>query len=477
MKKSNVVFTNLIWRFAERCGAQGVTFVVSIVLARILNPSVYGIIALITVFTTILQVFVDGGFASALIQKKDADDVDFSTVFYFNLMMCVGLYIIMFICAPFIAKFYEMNELTAVIRVMCLIIIISGIKNVQQAYVSRHMLFKRFFFSTLGGTIGAAIVGIAMAYKGFGVWALVFQMLFNTLVDTLILWLTVKWRPQKVFSIDRLKILFSYGWKLLAANLVATVYTQLRQLVIGKMYSSEDLAFYNRGRQFPNLIVENINTSIDSVLFPALSNEQEDFKRVRDMTRRSIKVSTYIMAPLMIGLAVCAEPFVKLILTDKWIFCVPYLRIFCITFLFYPIQTANLNAIKATGRSGVLLKLQIIKNIIGFLLLLITMKFGPLAIAYGMLASSICSQIINSWPNRKILDYKYYQQLVDILPAVVLAVIMGGIISLIELLNVAPVFTLIIQILLGVVVYFGGSKVFKIDSLTYLRNVVYNYIK
>lgn len=257
--KSRTVTSNFLWRFFERCGAQGVTFVVSVVLARLLDPSLYGVIALVTVFTSIMQVFVDSGMGNALIQKKDADDLDFSSVFWFNLAMCSALYLLMFLAAPFIASFYKMPELTPVVRVLSLILIISGIKNVQQAYVSRHMLFKRFFFSTLGGTIGAAIVGITLAYYGFGVWALVAQMLFNAAVDTTILWITVKWRPRREFSIERLKGLFSFGWKLLVSSLIDTVYRDLTQLIIGKKYSSSDLAQYNQGNKFPQLIVTTCN--------------------------------------------------------------------------------------------------------------------------------------------------------------------------------------------------------------------------
>ena len=370
---SNKVVSNFLWRFLERCGAQGVTFIVSIVLARLLDPSVYGTIALVTVFTIIMQVFVDSGMGNALIQKKNADDLDFSSVFWFNIAMCSVLYLIMFISAPFIASFYNKPELTPVVRVLSLILIISGIKNVQQAYVSRNMLFKRFFFSTLGGTIGAAVVGITMAYLGYGVWALVAQMLFNAAVDTTILWITVKWRPKKQFSLQRLKGLFSFGWKLLVSSLIDAVYNQARQLIIGRMYSSSDLAQYNQGKKFPELIVTNINTSIDSVLLPTLSKAQDAPSVVKSMTRRAIKTSTYIMMPFMVGLAVCAEPLVSLILTDKWLPCVPFLRIFCFSFAFYPIHTANLNAIKALGRSDLFLKLEIIKKVVGIIAILSTM--------------------------------------------------------------------------------------------------------
>jgi len=389
--KNVSVISNFLWRFAERCGAQLVTFIVSIVLARILSPNDYGTIALVTVFITILQVFIDSGLSTALIQKKDADDLDFSSVFYFNFVVCIVLYLLMFFSAPYIAKFYNDLSLTPIIRVISLTLIISGVKGVQQSYVSRNMLFKRFFFSTLGGTIFSAVLGIAMAYAGFGVWAIVFQQLSNNTIDTLILWITVKWRPVKKFSWLRLKNLLSFGWKLLASSLLDTVYNNLRNMIIGKLYTPADLAFYNQGDKFPKLIVTNINTSIDSVLLPTMSNEQDNPVRVKEMTRRAIKTSTYIMAPLMIGLAFCAEPIVRLVLTDKWLPCVPYLRIFCVTYLFWPIHTANLNAINSMGRSDLFLKLEILKKIIGMILLLSTMWFGVMAMAYSLLISSFTS--------------------------------------------------------------------------------------
>ena len=466
------VIGGLFWRFAERVGAQGVSFVVSIILARVLEPDVYGTIALVTVFTAILNVFVDSGLGSALIQKKDADDLDFSSVFYFNIFACGFLYLLVFLTSPYIAGFYNDLSLTPVIRVLSLTLVISGVKNIQQAYVSRTMQFKRFFFATLGGTIGAAIIGIYMAYKGYGVWALVAQQLFNMTVDTIILWITVKWRPKKLFSYVRLKDLFSYGWKLLVSSLLDTGYTELRQLIIGRKYTSADLAFYNRGRQFPYMIVENTNASINSVLFPTMSQAQDDKVRLKEMTRRSIKTSTYIMAPLMMGMAFCAEPIVRLLLTDKWIECVPYMRIFCITFMFYPIHTANLNAIKAMGRSDVFLKLENIKKIIGLILLFSSMWFGVMAMAYTLLVSTFLSMLINSWPNRKLLNYKYEDQMKDILPCVGLAIGMGICVYLIQFINLSSFVTLLIQIPLGALIYIICSRLFHLEAYLYLVNII-----
>lgn len=466
------VFSNFIWRFAERCGAQLVTFIVSIVLARILTPSDYGTIALVTVFTTILQVFIDSGLSTALIQKKDADDLDFSSVFYFNFVICIILYLIMFVSAPFIANFYKDPSLVSIVRVISLTLIISGVKGVQQSYVSRHMLFKRFFFSTLGGTIFSAVLGIIMAYAGFGVWAIVFQQLSNNAIDTLILWITVKWRPIKKFSWSRLKTLLSFGWKMLASSLLDTVYNNLRNMIIGKLYTSADLAFYNQGDKFPKLIVTNINTSIDSVLLPTMSNEQDNHVRVKDMTRRAIKISTYIMAPLMIGLAFCAKSIVQLVLTDKWLPCVPYLQIFCVSYLFWPIHTANLNAIKAMGRSDLFLKLEIIKKFIGMILLVITMNISVMAMAYSLLISGLISQVINSWPNRYLLKYSYIDQIKDILPNILMSLIMGGFVYFISYLHLSVLVSLMIQILLGGIIYLILSILTKNDSFIYLINIL-----
>lgn len=475
MKKESVV-KGFIWRFAERCGAQLVSFVVSIVLARILAPEDYGTVALVTVFSSILQVFVDSGLGTALIQKKDADDLDFSSVFYFNFAVCLILYAGMFIAAPYIAMFYEDLTLIPVIRVMSLTIVISGVKGIQQAYVSRNMLFKRFFFSTLGGTIFSAFLGIGLAYSGFGVWALVVQQLSNTAIDTLILWLTVKWRPKRMFSFKRLKRLLSFGWKLLVSALIDTGYNNLRNLIIGKLYSSSDLAFYNQGDKFPKVIVTNINTSIDSVLLPTMAGAQDDPSRVKNMTRRAIKTSTYIMAPLMMGLAFCATPIVQLILTDKWLPCVPFLQIFCITYMFWPIHTANLNAINAMGRSDLFLKLEIAKKGIGMILLLSTMWFGVMAMAYSLLVSTVTSMIINSWPNRKLLGYSFKEQIVDIIPGIALAVVMGGMVSFIRLFDLPTIVTLIIQVILGATIYIGISAILKLESFEYLWGIVKNFI-
>ena len=464
--------SNLLWRMGERTAAQLVSFIVSIILARILLPEQYGTIALITVFTTILQVFVDSGMGNALIQKKDVDDLDYSTVFYFNFTICIVLYILMFICAPFVGTFYNDMSLVPLTRVISLTLIISGVKGIQQAYVSKNLLFRRFFFSTLGGTVVSAFIGVFMAYKGYGCWALVAQQLSNALIDTLILWMTVKWRPKLIFSFKRLTGLFSFGWKLLISSLLDVGYNNLRSLIIGKMYTASDLAYYNKGKQFPTLIVTNINTSIDSVLLPVLSSVQDHKEIVKNMTRKSIKTSSFIMWPLMIGLAVCAKPVVILLLTNKWIESVFFLRIFCFTYAILPIHTANLNAIKAMGRSNMFLKLEIIKKVIGILSIVVTIPFGVHVMAVAYLITGPISAMINAFPNKSLLGYSFKEQIMDLIPYFALSFVMGICIWPIQYLPISNILIIILQIVCGGTIYIFGSYTLKFDVMFELLHYI-----
>ena len=475
----NKVMSSLAWKFGERILAQLVTFIVSIALARILDPEHYGSISLIMVFITLANVFVTSGWGSALVQKKNADDTDFSSVFYFSIGFSIVLYIVLFIAAPYIANFYEMPELNWAIRVLSLRLPLAAVNTVQNAYVSKNLIFKRFFFATLGGTLGSAVVGIGLALilpKEYGIWALVAQYLFNSTVDTIILWLTVKWRPKLKFSFARLKILISYGWKLLVSSLLDNGYNELRSLIIGKMYTESDLAFYNRGQQFPNLISTNINASIESVIFPSIAKYQDDKATVKRLTRRAIKTSTYLMLPLMGGLAITARTIVLLLLGQKWLACVPYVQIFCFVYAFWPIHTANLQSIKALGRSDLFLIMEIIKKSIGILTLILTMKFGVLAIALGMAFTTIVSAFVNAFPNKKLMDYGYFQQMADLIPSLAMTLVMMAVVFPLNYLPLHNMIILVIQAIVGFVVYIILSKLFKIDSFYYIFDTVKTYL-
>ncbi len=470
------VVSNFLWRFFERIGAQMITVIVNIILARKLGPGPAGKIAIVLAVTNLLKVFAESGMGTALIQKKDPDDLDFSSVFYFNLGFSTLLYLGLFAFAPRIAAHYGDLSLTPVIRVLGLTLIVSGLYNVQQAYVSKTLQFKRFFFATLGGTLFSGALSVAMVYLGCGIWSLVALQLSNFAVNTLILWFTVHWRPKRMFSWERLGSLLSYGWKLLVSSFLDTAYNQLYPLIIGGRYTAEALGQYDKGRSWPDQITTSINQSLDSVLLPVLSEKQDQKAQVREMTRRAIKTSSYVMMPVMAGLAACARPLIHLLLGEQWLPSVPYMQIFCVIYAFYPLHTANLNAIKAVGRSDIFLKLEIIKTALGLAVLSVTVHYGIMAMALGMLFWDICSQMINAWPNRKLLGYPYLTQLKDMAPSILLSLVMAAAVLAVLRLGLPDLPTLLIQVPLGAAIYVLGSVLLKLDSFTYLLSTAKNLI-
>jgi len=464
------VITSLFWKLMERGGVQGINFLVQIILGRLLLPEDFGAIAIVTVFITLSNVFVQSGLNTALIQKRDSDDIDFSSVFYLSTFLAAVLYMLLFIFSPFIADYYSSPQLTNVLRVLAITLFFGAFNSIQNAYVARNMMFKLLFFSTLGSIIISGIVGIIAAYSGLGVWSLVLQQITQKLSVSIILWFTVKWRPQLKFSLSRVKVLFSFGWKLLASSLLNNLYIDIRMLIVGRLYASSMLGFYNRGEQFPKLIVTNIDGAIQSVMLPTLSNEQDNKKRVKEMVRRAIVTSSFLVFPMMVGLAVVAEPMIKIVLTDKWLPAAPFLQIFCASYALIPIHTANLQAINALGRSDVFLKLEIIKKVIGILILAISINFGIYAMAWGMVLSGAISSFINAYPNKKLLNYSYLEQWKDIIPSLLISLLMGLTVYVLNFLSIAEFLKLFVQIVVGVVVYILLAKLFKIECFNYLVN-------
>lgn len=472
--------TGTIWKFGERISAQAVNFIVSIILARLLLPEDYGIIALVTVFITICDKLVVSGFATSLVQKKDADNIDFSTVFFFSVGMSLVLYAAMFFGAPLIADFYSAYDrelLISVIRVMGIQIIATAVNSVQQAYVSRTMQFRKTLWSTLGGTILSAIVGIWMAYAGYGVWALVAQYCVNVVVVMIILWIVVRWRPDFKFSVTRFKELFAYGWKIFAASIIKVLYNDLRSLVIGKFYSAADLAFYNKGQSFPQLVETNVGGTIESVLFPAISKKQTSKEEMLAILRRAIKTSTYILMPILAGLAAVAEPVIEILLTEKWLPSVVYMQILCFTFMMMPVEMDNLQAIKAMGRSDIVLKLEIIKKVIGIVLLIASIPFGVKAIAISMLIGAVVNAVADALPNKKLLGYNFTQQLKDIAPSLVMSLVMFAVVYPLSFLNINMYLLLVLQIAVGGIIYLALSAIFKVESFVYILNLLKGMLK
>lgn len=463
----------MIWQLLERFGARGVSLVVTIVLARLLDPEVYGLVAMATVFTGLLEPLINSGMSNRLIQKKDADDVDFSSYFYFNMLMSVLIYCVVFFGAPFVAAFYNTQALTAIIRVIGLNVLVYGVKAVQSAYVSRNMLFRKFFYATSFGTILAAVMGILLAYNGFGVWALVLQQLTNNLVDTIVLWIVVEWRPKRVFSLHKLLDLLSFGWKFLVINITNTIVDKIRALVIGKVYSAKDLAYYDKGNLFPDTLTSSIEAAVNAVILPSLSSEQDNKTNLKQMLRRSIRISMYVLSPINFGLIACAKPLVSLVLTDKWLPCLPFMYIFCIRNNFTAINVLNQNVYTATGRSGLYLKIDFIKKGINIILLVVCMYFGGImGIAFSILLSTLAYIIVNTMQIKKDLDYGLFEQLKDIIPNVLLAVFMMIPVYAVQFLRLNNMITLALQVSLGVIIYVVLSVVVKNDSYIYIYDML-----
>lgn len=462
------VVSGFLWKFGERICAQLVSLVVSIVLARLLAPRAFGLVAMVNIFITIADVFVTDSLSSALIQKKDADQMDFDSVFWMTLALSFLIYGASFLIAPAVASFYGEPELVSVLRVFALKFPVSALNTVQHAYVSRHMIFRKFFFSTLIGTILSGIVGITMAYAGCGVWSLIAQYLTNSFVDSLVLFFTIPWRPRLEFSRRRAWSLFSYGWKILASSLLAIIYTQLRGLAIGKTCTADDLAHYNMGERIPTIFTSNVDSSIGSVLFPAMSNINDDREALRILTRKSMRLSAYVIFPIMAGLAIVSRPLVTLLLTEKWLPCVFFIRLFCLEKATSPISTANLQAIKALGRSDVLLKMEIIKKTVGIFAVLISIPFGLRAIACsGIIVALFCS-LVNMIPNGKLLGYSIREQVVDMLSIFFLCIGMAVVAmitqAILAWLDVPIFISMLLTIVIGVAIYFSLSKMFGIPE-------------
>lgn len=469
------VSSGLLWTYAERMTAQLITIAVTVVLARLVVPSDYGLISIVSIFINIANAFVVSGFGNSLIQKRNADDLDFSTVFYFSLVFAMLIYVLIFLTAEIIASFYEMPKLVTVLRVMGLRIPVAAVNSVQHAYISKKMQFKKFFFATLGGTIVSAIIGIAMAYKGFGIWALVVQYLTNTTIDTIVLWFTAGWRPRLSFSLTRMKGLFSFGWRIMCVGVFTTIYSNLKNLVIGKKYTSSDLAYSEKGEQFPSAIADNINSSITKVLFPVLSAEQDNLYNLKRMVKRSISVGTYILFPVLFGFAVVADSFVNVFLTDKWIGCVPFIQIMCASYALQPLQTATLQMIKATGRSDLYLTIDIIKKTVGMVVLLVSIFFfkNVVYIVLGSLVVEVFSVVVLMPVNKSLINYGYCEQIKDILPAMVLSALMVfGIALLNHFTSMPSAVKLAVDVAFGAFIYMMCSLMSKNDSMTYIWGIV-----
>ena len=457
------LYSGVIWKFLERVGVQGVQFVLQIVLARILSPEHYGMLSIMVIFTSLANVFIQNGFNTALIQNKDVTEEDYSSVLWVTLGVSGVLYGVIFVTAPLISEFYNMPDVVKPLRVLAIMLFPGALNSIQLARISRALDFKKVFYSNLAAIVIAGVAGVAIAYAGGGVWALVAQSLINTIVACVVMFFTAKLKVQFKCNLARVKELFAFGWKLLVSGLIETLYQDLSSLIVGKKYNSSTLAYYNRGKQFPQIITVIISSSIQSVMLPTMSAEQDDKSKVKQLTSSSISLLSFIVFPVMAGLAAVAEPLIGFLLTEKWLFAVPYMQVFCLVFASYPIAVCNLQSINAIGRSDIFLKLEIVKKILGVSVLMVSVFLfqSPIAIAIADAVVSVIAWFINAYPNRKLINYSYKEQLSDFLPSLLISLVMFVAVLFIGKLELNVFVLLVLQVFVGVAVYFILSAIFK----------------
>lgn len=462
--------SGLFWQFCQKGVGQIVSFAISVVLARLLMPEEFGIVAISGMFTVLMGIFVNSGLGTALIQKKDADELDYSTIFWAQTVFATIIYAIIFLTAPYLAYIFKMPLLTAVIRVSALGMIIGTIGGIQGVIVTRKMDFKVYFFTTLVASILSGGIGIYLAYSGWGVWALVAQHLSSTILSTITVYAQVRWLPKFVFSTERFKSLFSVGVKYMTSGLIGTGFHQLRGYMIGLKYNAADLAYYNRGEGIPGMITRNIDSSINTVLFPVFSKLQDDKNAVKNAMRRSIKTSSYIIFPIVLGLAAIADNLVMVLYTDKWAACIPFMQVFCISECFAILNTANMQVLAGLGKVNTLLKMELYKKTIMIIILIITVFISPLAIATGMCIYGIYTMVINAFPNKKIINYSLKEQISDISANAVLAITMAFVVYMVGQFNINIYALLILQVLFGTSLYLFVSEILHIESWEYIKN-------
>lgn len=468
----NRILSNVAWRFAEQISSYSVTFIVSIIIARILAPEDYGSIAIIMVFITLANIFVQNGFSAALIQKKNADNLDFSSIFYFILAFSTVLYAILFVISPYVALYYNSEVLCPALRVLGLRLIIGTVNTVQQAVIAKKMIFRKNFFSTLCGNVVSGILGLIAAYAGLGLWALIIQNLSHLIVTTSILWYTVKWRPILAFSWRRLKGLLDFGWKLMASALAGAIYDDLRTLIIGKVYSKSDLAYYSRGQQFPQLIMNNVNNAVSSVTFPVLSEKQDNKDDLANSNRRLIQIMSGVISPLLVGLAIVAEPLVHIILTDKWLPCVPFLRVCCIFYWLTCIYNAYLTSYKAIGNSGLALKIELIDDIVGIILIVCFFRISVMAIAMVTVISRIAAFFVCWFITKNIFNVPVRNQISDSLMPVLLAIMISPLLWYIGNWVCYPIIAIFIQLFVGVALYCVVAYFLKLPIMIEIKHIL-----
>jgi O-antigen/teichoic acid export membrane protein len=462
----------VFWSSIERFSAQGIQFILGMIMARLLEPSDYGVIGMLAIFLAISQTFIDSGFSNALIQKPDRTEIDFSTVFYFNIAVGFFFYLVLFFISPLIARFYNTPALEGVTKVVALNLLFNSLVVVHRSKLTIAIDFKNQAKASLIAVILSGATGLFMAYTGFGVWALAFQSMLNTGLNMIFLWILVRWKPLRVFSIPSFKQLFSYGSKLLFSGLLDTIYRNIYTIVIGKRFQAGDLGYYTRADQFAQFPSSNITGIFQRVTFPILSDIQHDDEKLKSVYRQYLRISAFVIFPLMCGLAGVAGPFIRLILTEKWIGVVPLLQLLCFSLMWYPVHAINLNLLQVKGRSDLFLRVEIIKKCFGVGILCVTIPFGIKAMCAGTIVSSFLSLFVNTYYTEKIISVGFIKQMRDLLPVFLTAFSMSIVAYTVSNIFVNYGLGLFLGIIAGIIYYFLANMLFNSKELKLLFDLI-----
>ncbi|MGL5414435.1 MAG: lipopolysaccharide biosynthesis protein [Clostridium sp.] len=473
LKKKTV--GGLVWTFSDLIVNQGLQFVIQIILARLLLPEEFGLIGMITIFIAVSNSIVDSGFSNALIREKEVTQIDYSTVFYFNLATSVILYLILYFISPSVGYFFGEPQLSKVLRILAIVLIINSFGLIQRTIMTRNLEFKLQMIINMVASVGSGIIAITLAFMGFGIWSLVFRMVILQGVQAIMLCMINRWLPSLVFSIESFKRLFGFGWKLLVSGLIDTIYNNLYYVIIGKVYSPTDLGYYTNAQKLRDVASNSVSVAVQKVTYPVLSKIQEEEEQLRSSYRTMIRSATYITFPFMFGLLVIAKPLITILFGHNWIESIPYFQILCIAGMLYPLHALNLNILQVRGRSDLFLKLELIKKGISISLIIVAifLKFNIEGLIWIMVLNSGICFFINSFYSKQIINYSTLDQLKDISKIFFITIFMGAITyAPIIFLNLSEVFLLIIQIIIGVSSYMILSKIFRIREFSILLSIL-----
>ena len=471
-------FWGMIWSAAGNFSLQLIGFVVGVQLARILSPDDYGLVGMLTFFTAIASCMIDSGMGNALVRKPDRTEEDCSTVYYFSIATALLLYAVLFITAPYIADFYGQPALCSLTRVLCLILVIGPLAGVHGTKLYIDMQFKKSSAISVVGAILSGVVGVTCAYLGCGVWSLVYMQLTVTICRVLLIWFVVRWVPLRVFSWQSFRELFGFGSKLLASSILDTTYNNIRPLLIGKVYSGADLGYYTRANQYASLPATTATGLLGSVTYPLLCKLQHDDNILREKYRLLIRLSAFVVFPLLTGLAAVAEPCIVLLITEKWLPCVMLLQILCFSLMWYPVHSLNLNLLQVKGRSDLFLKLEVIKKIMGVTMLIFTVPISVTAMCYGAVVISLITLVINTYYTGKLIQVAFFRQMADLLPTLLLSLAMGaGVWCLITYLPLSAALQLTVGIPAAILFYVGFAALFRMSELTTACQLIRNNLR